>query len=1005
MTRWIALWGAIFATLTPLSALAQELFVLNTQGEAVVLSDVPTTPLHDRPVLFVHGHNGFSTTDDDFQFRKDWVDTADAMPSFAQTLRASANAGLGLEPYFLRLKNQSRSIVEDAAEVRAALWVILSQHDVNFSVADGDAGGDGPASDVRIVLVSYGKGAISARLALKSLVEPVAGLPAPVAFKPVSEFIAIAPPNHGVMERESPVAGQRSGAQLANGVGPPSEDGCAPLDETNAQRFLARLNGHPSADSHASQVPLAAYPGEAPGSRAPGAPADEGVLYVALYASGNRDAAGGDTPPGSAANATNATVDCPGPEGQGRLLARNLAPDAINLALTGIAGRDPLSVHRNSVHSPIVICYALHTAVHGRPPDIDDCRASGNPPVIAAPRRVAVELVVDFSGSMEHAACVDCPSKAAMVANGAQLFLDLWSVFAAAGDHVGLRYVRSDVTQARCADMEAPCDAVGTNTSSLAPQRTLLPLRRYGARLRASLQSQQADGQSALGAGVGGALATLGAFDARRKRVVVLSDGEQNTGALFDPRAAPCEEFNCGIRFVEGSSSDPGLALGAPIDTIGVGGGDAAMEVLSYLSRATGGTARLTRNAKPDLPLLVIDELMDVLQGYGPQRVARRQGEIAAAVPSQSFTINAAARRLVFFSRGDSEMRIVKNGVDVTAVGRRIARPGYRLWTLRLPAVVGEQTVSAGGTWEVQPTGEPGRRFDLSALVDEPRLTFSVGVGDNRYRVADALALSAQVRVDGVMADTPMDLNVRVFRPGDSVGNLLASPTFARGDMALNQEPGATVGQQNTAYLLQDDALQAELAASVNSLPMTVTDSGEYFASSAPLTLPGLHLLEFNLSGEHPALGRFERSRLLSVHVEFAEASLDSSSIEVRRRRTSGEGPRLELGVTPRDRYGNYLGPGFAPQLSATLDGNKQLPSQDVGDGHYVFTYEGEVPRNSTLAIDVLGVPLMDGLLADVEPPPPPPERPAWQYLLALLLVLLVLVAPLWWRRARQTNL
>jgi len=186
---------------------------------------------------------------------------------------------------------------------------------------------------------------------------------------------------------------------------------------------------------------------------------------------------------------------------------------------------------------------------------------------------------------------------------------------------------------------------------------------------------------------------------------------------------------------------------------------------------------------------------------------------------------------------------------------------------------------------------------------------------------------------------------------------------------------------------------------------MTVTDSGEYFASSAPLNRPGLHLLEFNLSGEHPALGRFERSRLLSVHVEFAEATLDSSSIEVRRRRNAGDGPTCELGVTPRDRYGNYLGPGFAAQLAATLGGDRQLPSQDVGDGKYLFTFEGEVPRDSTLAIDVLGVVMMDGLLADVEPPPPPPERPMWQYLLALLLVLLVLVAPLWWRRARQTNL
>ena len=66
-------------------------------------------------------------------------------------------------------------------------------------------------------------------------------------------------------------------------------------------------------------TPLANYASEAPGSREDGRPPTEGVLYVTLYADGDRDLVGGDTP----------QDDCTaGTQRQGRKLARNLAAHA-----------------------------------------------------------------------------------------------------------------------------------------------------------------------------------------------------------------------------------------------------------------------------------------------------------------------------------------------------------------------------------------------------------------------------------------------------------------------------------------------------------------------------------------------------------------------------------------------------------------------------------------------------------------------------------------------------
>ncbi len=76
-----------------------------------------------------------------------------------------------------------------------------------------------------------------------------------------------------------------------------------------------------------------------------------GVLYVTLYASGNRDFVGGDVPPGAPDNAVETSSDCVLPAKQGRMLARNLAPNAINLSLASIPGSSAVDVHGNTVHT------------------------------------------------------------------------------------------------------------------------------------------------------------------------------------------------------------------------------------------------------------------------------------------------------------------------------------------------------------------------------------------------------------------------------------------------------------------------------------------------------------------------------------------------------------------------------------------------------------------------------------------------------------------------------
>jgi len=292
------------------------------------------------PVLFVHGHNLQNNMDENFNYQKNWQKPLDysipffplKLPSFKIALDLQQNSSLGIEPYYIRFQNQNRSIVKDAAEIEQAVERILLRHN------------NTPENQVQIVIIAYSKGTISTRWYLKNMM---------LESQPVSEFIAIASPNHGLSANNNKTGSSLAFRQLNNGY----DADCDSFNEIQSINFIELLNGHPIEDTETDSAQRPEYSSEAPGSRANNAPADQGVLYVSLYADDNRDIVGGGTSSG----------DC-----QGRLLAKNLAPDAVNIEVSEIISSIDRLVHANTVHTPEVICLALYTAVHHQapPPDL-----------------------------------------------------------------------------------------------------------------------------------------------------------------------------------------------------------------------------------------------------------------------------------------------------------------------------------------------------------------------------------------------------------------------------------------------------------------------------------------------------------------------------------------------------------------------------------------------------------------------------------------------------------
>lgn len=330
----------------------QQRLTNNEWGDTSPAAIAATRQAEVLPVLFVHGHSGGK-------------DAAWENPGSAGTtsIKAAleANPSLPIRPVYLSLPLhggsdpviQSRSIADDATDILAA---IEGGNDSNNQLQTGILNDPAYGGATRVALVGYSQGAISSRYYLKNLMGSRKN-----GAVTVSEFVALAAPTHGAggsfscgNENEP----DRSTRQLCGGMTAtllsqalPCGSCVPPLAPftTNAagdESFLNDLNGH-DYRLNCNEPAILSPALEAPKSR-PDLP--DGVLYVNLYAAGNADlVVGGHTQ----------SLDC-----LGRRLARNHAPHAFNLEVTGV----PTETHGNFPHHWPTICVTLRTIVNHQAP-------------------------------------------------------------------------------------------------------------------------------------------------------------------------------------------------------------------------------------------------------------------------------------------------------------------------------------------------------------------------------------------------------------------------------------------------------------------------------------------------------------------------------------------------------------------------------------------------------------------------------------------------------------
>lgn len=911
-------------------------------------------PKHNLPVLFVHGHNFAAGKN----YKKNWQQSLNGLPSFRETLELEQNAGLGIEPYYIDLEDyiddnekRNRSIQEDAEKIKEAVELVL--------LHQGDSG----AQSKKVVIIAFSRGTISTRYYLKTLWE---NQKRQLDFHPVSEFIAISPPNHGTNSTAAFIADNLALKQINNGYWRNCE---RQFSDSRSHDFIENLNGHNIEDTMAANYCGQVFESEAPGARRNNEPIEKGILYVTLYARGNRDLVGGGTP----------SEDC-----QGRVLAKNLSPYAENREVPGIdndenypeipGGNNRIDVHQNTVHMPEVICKALYTTVnHQAPPDelpfetADENNRSSAPiiPGLQTSRQEAgAVLLFDISGSMSWGhdgtrGVEPNKQRISLAKRAAEPFIILANLYLNRKANLGIAgFPRFPWSLPK-----------GCNGQVISPM-TLLTGSNEEDTIRA-INCLKGHGNTPLLNGIDTAMQMFA--NEGRKAIILLSDGYHNCPNIVNIEA------NAVINRIKNLDDKEIIVY-----TIGFG---QQVEVDHRLLRKLAeerkeslkGTFTHVIDAgfdpeNPDIwdPGTALNDTYKTIftDAFGLEAAIDPMGIIKAGETiTPEVKVNKHDRKISFLlswvtpQEGRLGLTIKTSDgkeIPVKGVGIRVHEgETFTIITvdegfLEQPDKVGSRpwkiVIDASGLQD----GE-SENFQYSVIMDSA-LKMKTGFDRTAYETGDVITFTAAVTEAGHAKTGLTDVTVRITRPEEGPGNWYSLNKVSAGE--LSTIPGK-IGDEDITRVYRKKIFLTEKRKAVfpgRTRPVTLhlyddgthgdarSGDGIYTNQYRDTIKEGTYCFQFRAAGDN--IDTFEREtavqKYVTVKADPGYSSLDIQWIDM----DSGEGNQVryfyDITLVPGDRHGNYVGPGHTAAVVVYTDEehrNQSFRLEDNLDG----TYKGNV--------------------------------------------------------------
>jgi hypothetical protein len=581
-------------------------------------------------------------------------------------------------------------------------------------------------------------------------------------------------------------------------------------------------------------------------------------------------------------------------------------------------------------------------------------------------------MVLDKSGSMTIKDDPTKPSRIDALQSAAGSFLDTWNALSPPSDNVGIvTFSTSPTLQTALTGINS---TIKNTISDTCPIGSICP-----------------GGSTSIGGGLNTANPLLPPVSGRRKVILLMTDGQQNT----DPWVEITNGVNRSIGLYCQNSGDPlctipatcTLANPCPLSnlpqiyTVTLG---PSVSVDPGIQQAISNATNSFYLNSEENPSLLSPFFMELLQNfvrfnsYETERLISK-AETPPLPFTTSFPISTTSHDAVFSLMWPSQFGPLRLTATPPGGAQPIVKEGdsgFLSLVVKLPL---SPPFDPLGDWKILveaptaagiPTVASNRGssvpFDLHVMTDDAGIKSELAVLPSDYKAGDGIRLRAKLTQFGQpilgLGSHPGDtIKVDLIAPGKSVGDALsdssASPNPPPSQPDLQQGAEAKLFnmlQANPAGLKQVDVPSLQLYDDGKSEHGDDIAGDGIYSALYPAVLPGHYNFLFSVESTDPKSVRFSRQQLRTAYVrpvpdqtntvfQTSIASRDKGAVL-----TITMAPRVKAGTgcaTNNPKCGR-MGPGWANYFWFTAPGRTPFKAVDNLDGTYTATlsYSGSIP-------------------------------------------------------------
>ena len=426
--------------------------------------------------------------------------------------------------------------------------------------------------------------------------------------------------------------------------------------------------------------------------------------------------------------------------------------------------------------------------------------------------------------------------------------------------------------------------------------------------------------------------------------------------------------------------------IDVPIHTIGIGAPAPWQAMLNHVALASFGQFRMDVDIWPNLKEFFLEDLVEIYRGSSLQVVKKKTGVLEGETRSEAFVLNKSVKKVTVLLSWLSEnsplsFYLRKDGRNVRLDHKITEENTYRFATLsfphyqksfglsglhhllghaeakRSPARLAElpvglrmesDIVEPEGDWEIVirrtfPGDQAPASYHLMVLADDSKLEYIFEVPREIQFSGVHIPVTARVFEDGEPLESIYSVDAVIRRPIAALGNILAG---FKGEKPAKRSDRDDSPPCEVAAMLEAALRDKKTAASLRNVEISRMGlapvwkerrekrraaRGLFRGFYKETKTPGMYRIDLTVRGVGKNCGVFERTESRTVLIQ---PKPDKAATAIRATYAPKAG-RLALKVTPSDKFGNMVGPGYSGEVRVEVDGKPLAGVADNLDGSY----------------------------------------------------------------------